>query len=81
MCKAVVVRGPMQTSLHTGQPMSENDVSAEIDEEVMIMWVSLAEIEVSGEVILGYVSPSQFEVLTQTPMRNLDGTRIPAAFD
>ena len=47
----------------------------------MSMRVSLAEIEVSREVILGYVSPSWFEVPTQMPMRNSKGTRIPTAFE
>ena len=79
--KAVVVKGPMQTSLDTGKPMSGNNVSVEIDEQVMSTWVSLAEIEVSGEVILGYVSPSWPEVPNQTPMGNLDRTQTPIAFE
>ena len=64
-----------------GQPMSENVVSAEIDDQFMSMWVSLAEIKVSGEVILGYISPSRSEVPTKTPMRNPDGIKVSAPFD
>ena len=79
--KAAAVEGVMQDSLDTGQHMSENDVSAEIDEQVVSMQVSLAEIEVSGEVILDYISPSWSEVPTKTPMRNLEGIRVPAPFD
>ena len=52
--------------------MSENVVTIEIDEQVVSMQVSLAEIEVSGEVILDYISPSWSEVPTKTPMRNPD---------
>ena len=78
--KATAVEGEMQASLDTGHPMSENVVSVEIDEQVVSMQVSLAKIEVSGEVILGYISPNQSEVLTKTPMRNLDGIRVPSPF-
>ena len=62
--KVVVVEGEMQTSLDTRKPMSDNFISAEIDEQVVSTWVSLAEIEVSGKVILGYISPNRFEVPT-----------------
>ena len=79
--KAAAVKGAMQDSLDTGQPMSEDVVSVEIDKQVVSMQVSLVEIEVSGEVILCYISPSQPEVSTKKPMRNPDGTRIPAAFE
>ena len=47
LCKVADVEGEMQVSLDTGQPMSENVVSVEIDEEFVSMRVSLAEIEVS----------------------------------
>ena len=57
--------------------MSENIVLIEIDEQVVSMRVSLAKIEVSGEVILGYISPSRSEVLIKTLMRNHDGIRVP----
>ena len=76
----MAIEGEMQDSLGMGQPMRENVVSAEIDEDVVSMRVSLVEIEVSGKVILSYASPSRFEVPNQTPMRNPDGTRIPATF-
>ena len=81
MWKAAVVEGAMQDSLDMGQPMSENVVLAEMDEQVVIMQVSLMEIEVSSEVILGFVYPSWSRVQTQTPMKNPDGTRIPAVVD
>ena len=74
-----MVEGAMQTCLDIGQPMSENVVSVEMNEQGTTF--RLTEIEVSSKVILGYVSPSQFEVLTQTPVRNPDGTRIPTTFD
>ena len=61
--------------------MSENVVSAEIDEQVVSTRVSLDDIEVFGKVMLGDVSPNRFEVSTQTPMRNLDRTKIIVVFD
>ena len=61
--------------------MNKNVVSIEIDEQVVSMRVSLAEIEVSSEVILGYISPNWFEVSTKRPMRNLGGIRVPAPHD
>ena len=61
--------------------MSENDVLAEIYEQVVSMQVSLDEIQFSGKVILGYISPNRSEVLTMTPMRNLDGIRVLAPLD
>ena len=76
-----MVEGAMQASLDTGQPMSENVVSVEINEKFMSVRVSLAKIEVYGEVIHDYISPSHSEVLTKTPMINLDGIRVLAPFD
>ena len=61
--------------------MSENVVPAEVDEQVMSKWVSSAEIEVSGEVILDYVSPRRSEVPTHATMRSSYGTRLPATLD
>ena len=76
-----VVEREMKTSLDTGHPVSENVVPIEVNEKLMNQQVSSAEIEVSGEVILGYVSHSHSEVPTQETMRNLDGTLVPTALD
>ena len=81
LCKVAAVKGEMQDSLDTGNPMSKNVVSVEIDEQVMSMRVSLAQIEVSSEVILGYICPIQCEVPTKTPMRNPGGIKFPYPLD
>ena len=77
----MTVEGGIQASLDMEKPMSKNVVFEEIDEQVMSMWVIFAEIIVSGEVILGYISPSRSEVPTKTPMRNLGGIRVLAPLD
>ena len=71
----------MQDTLNTGETMSVNVFSAEIDEEVASMQVSFTETEVSGKVILGYISPSWFEMKTKIPTRNLDGVGVISPLD
>ena len=81
MSKAAAIYGAMQATLDTGKTMSENVVSAEIDEEVASMRVRLPETEVSGKVVLGSISPSRVEMQTKIPMRNPDGVRFLAPLD
>ena len=77
----MVIEGEMQASFDTRQPISENVVLVEMDNQVVCRKVSLAEIEFSSEVILGYHSPRRSKMKTTTPMRNPDGIRVSSPFD
>ena len=51
----------MQRTLDTGDILSENDSSAEIEKEVASMWASSSKTEFPDKVVLGYISPSRSE--------------------
>ena len=52
----------MLATVDMGHTVSENSFSTEVEDEVASMCASSSKIEVSGNVILGYNSPSRVEV-------------------
>ena len=67
MRKAVETGANMQYTLDSGDILSENDSTMEIEEEVASMRASLSKKEVPSKVVLGYISPNWSKAHTVYP--------------
>ena len=76
MRKEMGTRANIECTWDTREILSENASSVEIEEEVTSMQAISSKREVHGKVVLGYISPSWFEVQTKKLMRNLKGASV-----
>ena len=60
----------MQSTLNTGEILSEHDLPVAIEEEVVSMQKKPSKTKGPGKVILSYIPPSRYGAQTKKPMKN-----------